>query len=109
MRTIKDLTGNDEKVWVYLSDEAVWKKFVGMAENEEFHFGELPAEKWTFGYVISVHRNGDMGHLPLFVWWNSFTEASSKVPLKVDFLKYINSDEKYLCTRSHFNSAIIRA
>ena len=67
MRTIREMLGNDEKVQVYPNSEDTWKKFTSMAVAEGFHFGELPVERWSFGYVIAVHSNGDMGHLPLFI------------------------------------------
>ena len=38
------------------------EQFVNMAVTEGFHFGNLPVERWTFGYVIAVHSNGNMGH-----------------------------------------------
>lgn len=31
MRTIREMLGNDENVWVYLNSEDTWKQFVNMA------------------------------------------------------------------------------
>ena len=75
MRTIREMLGNDEKVWIYINGEDTWKMFVNMAVTEGFHFGELPAEKWAFGHAVAVHSNGKMGHLPLFVWCLSFQKG----------------------------------
>ena len=104
MRTIREMLGNDEKVWVYLNSEDTWKQFVNMAVAESFRFGELPVERWTFGYVIAVHSNGDMGHLPLFVWCRSFSSDVESCPRKVDFLGFVNGDEDYLCRKPYFRS-----
>jgi hypothetical protein len=96
------MLGNDEKVWVYLNSEDTWKLFVNMAVAEGFRFGELPVERWAFGYVIAVHSNGDMGHLPLFVWCRSFSPDFESCTRKVDFLSFVNGDEDFLCRKPHF-------
>ena len=106
MRTIREMFGNVEKVWVYLNSEDTWKQFVNMTVAEGFHFGGLPVERWTFGYVIAVHSNGDMGHLPLFVWCQSFLSEADSCSIKVDFQRFVDGAEDYLCTESHFNVAI---
>ena len=106
MRTIKAMLGNDEKVWVHIDSQETWERFVGMAVEEGFHFGELPAEKWAFGYVVAVHRDGDMGHLPLFVWCMSFSRGANSIR-KVDFKSYINGAEEYSCEESHFKMRLI--
>lgn len=102
MRTIKEMTGNDEKVWVYIHDQEVWKIFTGMAAAEGFSFGRLPVGKWKYGYVVSVHSNGNMGHLPLFIWCRSFSDSVSNDPRKIDFSRFINGDKDYICRESHF-------
>ena len=61
-----------------------------MAVAEGFHFGELPVESWAFGYVIAVHSDGDIGHLPLFVWCQSFSSDDENYPRKVDYRHFID-------------------
>lgn len=104
MRTIREMLGNDEKVWVYLNSEDTWKQFVNMAVAEGFRFGEFPVERWAFGYVIAVHSNGNMGHLPLFVWRRSFSPDVENCPQKVDFSLYLNDQDDYCCNISHFKA-----
>ncbi|WP_295092480.1 hypothetical protein [Ruminococcus sp.] len=106
MRTIREVFGNDEKVWVYLNNENAWKQFVNMAVAEGFHFGNLPVERWTFGYVIAVHSNGNIGHLPLFVWCRSFSLNDRKCPKKIDFMRYISNEDDYCCKNSHFTGKV---
>ncbi len=107
MRTIREMLGNDEKVWIYINGEDTWKMFVNMAVTEGFHFGELPAEKWAFGHAVAVHSNGKMGHLPLFVWCLSFQKGAVNCQQKVDFRRYIERADDYKCRDSHFLSRII--
>lgn len=104
MRTIREMLGNDEKVWVYLNSEDTWKEFTSMAIAEGFHFGELSLEKWTFGHVVAVHSNGDMGHLPLFIWCRSFSADVENCPKKVDLEQLINNHYDYYCYTSHFKT-----
>ena len=80
MRTIREMLGNEEKVLVCLESRKIWDKFVKMVLTESFHFGELPSEKWNFGYVIVVHNNSDMGYFPLYIWCMYFsTEIKKKL------------------------------
>lgn len=102
MRTIREMLGDDEKVWVYLNNEDTWKEFTSMAVAEEFHFGELPVERWVFSYVVAVHSSGDMGHLPLFIWCRSFSADVENCPRKVDFDKFITNEKDCCCNESHF-------
>ena len=107
MRTIREMLGNDEKVWVYLNSEDTWNDFACMAISEGFHFGELPVEKWIFGYVVAVHSNGDMGHLPLLIWCRSFSADVENCPRKVDFRRFIENEADFRCHISHFKNNTI--
>jgi hypothetical protein len=100
------MLGNDEKVWVYLNSEDTWKKFTSIAVSEGFHFGELPVERWAFGYVVAVHSSGDMGHLPLFIWCRSFSAEAESCPQKVNFSRFINNHDDWICNEAHFTSII---
>jgi hypothetical protein len=102
------MLGNNEKVWVYIKDRKTWDKFAEAACNEGFSFGELPSEKWVFGYTVSVHSSGDMGHLPLFIWCRSFTANVESTPNRVDFRKYWGNDEDYMCKTSNFTAKIMQ-
>lgn len=107
MRTIRNITETNEKVWFYLDSTETWKKFSDTAEAEGFHFGSLPKEKWTSGYVVAVHSSGEMGHVPLFVWCISFSSACSESIRKIDFGKYISGEEEYDCIVPNFKGRII--
>ena len=106
MRTIREMLRNDEKVWVYLNSEDTWEKFTKMAVAEGFRFGGLSVERWTFGCVVAVHSNGDMGHLPLFIWCRSFSSDVENCPRKIDFSLYINDSDNYYCYTSNFKALL---
>ena len=109
MRTIREMLGSDEKVWVYIDNRETWEKFAETAVSEGFGFGKLPAEKWAFGYAVAVHSSGDMGHLPLFVWCRAFSSDIAECPRKIDFGRYIGGAEDYICRESHFKKAVLYA
>ncbi len=46
-------------------DEDTWKHFINMSEIEDLHFGDLLVARWTFDYIVAIHSNGEMDHLPL--------------------------------------------
>ncbi len=102
MRKIREMLGNDEKVWVYIDSGATWEKFAAAASEEGFRFGDLPEEKWVSGYVVAVHSNGEMGHLPLFVWCGSFSAEPEKCPRRIDLRAYLEGSDDYICKVSHF-------
>lgn len=106
MRTIRNLVKTNENVWVYLGNEEICRIFYDMAEKEGFGFDELPREKWKTGKAVSVHQNGSMGHIPMFLWISSFTSGKNNSPEKIDFRKYIENDADSRCINSHCKAYI---
>ncbi|SEH72675.1 hypothetical protein SAMN02910265_02353 [Ruminococcus flavefaciens] len=104
MRTIKELLGTEEKVWFYIDSEELWQDFLELAKD--FCFGEMPREKWKFGYVIAVHSNREMGHVPVFIWCMSFGSTEG-VPVKYDLRKIIDGEEDIICNVPHFKGKMI--
>ena len=104
MRTIREMLGNDEKVWVYIDGRETWEKFAGAAKSEGFRFGEISPEKWVPSYVIAVHSSREMGHFPLFIWVRSFMADFSNTPKRIDFMKYCRNDKDFLCKTPHFTA-----
>ena len=107
MRTIREMLGSDEKVWVYIDSRETWERFASMAAAEGFGFGELPEEKWVFGCAVAVHSSGDMGHISMFVWYRCFSADTEDSPRKLEFGKYISGDEDCICRESHFKAAYL--
>lgn len=106
MRNLREMLGNEEKVWVYLESSAEWERFAAMAAEEGFSFGELPAEKWVPGHAVAVHRDGSMGHLAMFIWVMSFAGAESG-PEKIDFRRFIEGAGDCSCNSSHFRMRLL--
>ncbi|MCR4795986.1 MAG: hypothetical protein K5898_12625 [Ruminococcus sp.] len=105
MRTIRELLGTDEKIWFYIENEGLWENFLEFAA--EFRFINVPRDRWKFGHVIAVHKSGEMGHVPIFIWCMSFGENKSGVPAKYDFRKLIDGEEDISCKVAHFKGRII--
>ena len=111
MRTIKELVEKEKIVWMYLESEEVCKAFYRQAHEEGFHFGDLPYEQWATGYVVAVHDNGRMGHLPIFIWTMAFGSngwrgiEGSHTP--VDYRLYMTGEQDYICKTSHFRGVMI--
>ncbi len=98
MRSIRKLLKSEETVWVYFDSHELCEEF--FRREEGFRFGELARDKWKTGHVIAVHRDGTMGHLPLFIWLMSF--RGGDCPVKVDYRRFAAEKEDFLCRSSHF-------
>ncbi|WP_296725411.1 hypothetical protein [Ruminococcus sp.] len=103
MRTIREILSEEEKVWLYFDSEELCRQFY---EETEFRFGDLPKEKWKTGYVIGVHSDGSMGHVPLFVWCMSFSSDSPSIPKRIDYRKFISGEGDYYCKESHIKGVV---
>ena len=103
MYTIKKLLGDKEKVWIYLDNDEICKKFFEMAKAEGYTFRKLPYDEWKIGKIIAVHSDGSMGHISVFCWQMSFGSDITGVPERYDFTKYIQGDNDYICYESHFH------
>ncbi|MBR3666429.1 MAG: hypothetical protein IKN66_04620 [Ruminococcus sp.] len=100
MRSIRELLENEETVWVYFDSEELCEEF--FRSEEGLYFGELPRDRWKAGKVIAVHRDGSMGHLPLFIWLMSFSAGIESCPVKVDHRRFIGGEEDFFCHIPHF-------
>jgi hypothetical protein len=105
MRSIREMLGNDEKVWVYFESVEWCRRFFELAEG--FSFGDLPEDEWKTGYVIAVNKTGRLGHVSLLMWCMSFGNCVNNCPRRVDFRKYIEGDSEYLCHSSHFSAKLL--
>ena len=107
MHNIKEFVSSKEKVWLYFRTEEICKEFFVKAKEEGFNFGEFPYEKWVPGILIAIHSDGRMGHLSLFIWTMSFNANVQGTPKRIDYEKYANGEEDYLCHEAHMTSSII--
>lgn len=100
MRTIKELSQRDGRVYVYLSNVSVGEKFMEQAESEGFAFadGAKPTER-CYAEVMAVNKDMTIN----FVGANgriAFGSGAKKIGnddlIRVDFQKYITGVEDYI-------------
>lgn len=104
MRKIRELLETEEKLWIYFDSPELCQRFY---DEDNFRFGDLPAEKWKTGFVIAVHRDGTMGHLPIFIWCMSFSSDTADCPQRIDYKRFIEGAEDKLCHSSHFKGKML--
>lgn len=101
MRTIKELSQRDGRVYVYLSNVSVGEKFMEQAESEGFAFtdGAKPTER-CYAEVMAVNKDMTIN----FVGANgriAFGSGAKKIGnddlIRVDFAKYVAGKDDY-CT-----------
>ena len=99
MRNVTELSKLNGKVYVYLRNEVIVRKFLKDAENEGFTFGdgEKPTARpgnnlyvvncdWTISHV------GWAGHMAL----QSAKRIGEQELIRVDYEKYLLGEEEYL-------------
>ena len=110
MRTITELVREYGDLWVYLNGEAVSGRFLRDAEREGFSLSNgTPPTQTNRGYVMAVHGNGTLAHLPLFVWWRSFHGTKAPVGAKIDYERYVGGEADFICRACHFERVELRS
>ena len=95
MRTIKQLIGKEQKVYIVLKNKAIMFRFISDAEYEGITFGDKvkPTER-TPEDIMALQADGTICYLG---WAGRMCYHSSKHNiLRVDYEKYILGDENYL-------------
>jgi len=99
MRTIKELSKKNGRVYVYLANVAIGERFMQQAEDEGFMFadGKKPTER-CFAEIMAVNGNMTIN----FVGTNGRIAFGSGVQtvggeklIRVDYEKYITGVEDY--------------
>ena len=103
MRTLKQLTEKEGKIWAYLANEEIWKAFLRQAEEEGFRRGRgLSFDDIPFHWVMSLDRGMEICYVTLFNWTFSFAGEIEGTPLRIDYEKYKAGEEDYICREAHF-------
>lgn len=101
MRNVTELSKSNGKVYVYLRNEVIVRKFLKDAENEGFTFGD--GEKPTARpgndlYVVNcdwrISHVGWAGHMA----FRSAKRIGEHKLIRVDYEKYLLGEEEYLIT-----------
>lgn len=92
-RTIEKLRNekNYDKVYVYLSNESICKKFLEQAESEGYMFGTIkPTENHTSD-IIAIEDGKKLAYVSSI---GRMAYQSGKVD-RIDYEKYIHGEEHY--------------
>ncbi len=102
MRTVTELSKLKGKVYVYLNNQTVEKKFLMDAEAEGFTFGdgERPTQRSGSGlYVVNrdwtISFVGLAGHMA----FQSATMVGDQELIRVDYEKYVFGFDDYLMNK----------
>lgn len=108
MRKIQDLLDSGYRVWFYLRDQDAQEKFVEeINELAGTYLNGSPVNKENCSTIMAVHPDRKVAHLMIMIWnasfqrgfTNHYTGDISKI-LKVDYAKYVDGDDDYICARS---------
>ena len=99
-KTIRNLTGQGKKVYVFIGSEKVCREFLTLEENEGFTFGDgvKPTEKHSSD-VFTVSDDGtisDVGIVGRTAIGSKVKETGDKEIVEVDFERYISGDDDYI-------------
>ena len=95
MRTIKQLIGKEQKVYIVLKNKAIMFRFISDAEYEGITFGDKvkPTER-TPEDIMALQADGTICYLG---WAGRMCYHNRKQNiLRVDYEKYILGEEDYL-------------
>ena len=99
MRSVTELSKLNGKVYVYLRNEVIVRKFLKDAENEGFTFGDgvkPTARPGNNLYVVNrdwtISHVGWAGHMA----FRSAKRVGEQELIRVDYEKYLLGEEEYL-------------
>ena len=106
MRQIRELTENQERVWLYLATEKLVTDFMGKAAAAGFHWADgrevSPSDQ---GYLLGVHRDGTLAHLSAYVWCLSFQcdRKGEHTPPRMDYGRFLAGEGDCICRKPGIN------
>lgn len=99
MRTITNLLSLDGRVYVYLKNEAVARKFLMDAEAEDFTFGDgtKPSEKEASNFIV-INLNMTVSYATLIgrIALQCAEMVSGSTLVRIDYSRYITDAEDYV-------------
>lgn len=104
MRNVTELSKLNGKVYVYLKDEMIARRFLQDAENEGFTFGD--GEKPTArpgNNLYVVNRDWTISHVG---WAGHMAFQSAKYVgeqelIRVDYERYLSGEEDFVIDKNH--------
>lgn len=100
VRTIKNISEMEGKAYVYLANDEIGNKFMHMAEDEGFTFGDgvKPTER-QYAEVMAVNHNATINYVGVngrMAFGSGAKTIGDEVLIRIDFEKYLSGDESYL-------------
>lgn len=114
MRSIQELLQGGKKAWFYLKDQETERKFVEELNRLGARYlNGSPITIANCSPIMAVHSDLKVAHLMILIWNASFSPGFqehysgdvSKV-LKVDYAKYTNGEDDFICTESDFTPVL---
>ena len=102
MRQIRELTENQERVWLYLATEALEGNFMEQAAEAGCHWADgrtvTPSDR---GCLLGVHRDGALAHLSAYVWCLSFQcdRKGEHTPPRLDYGRFLAGEADCTCRK----------
>ena len=97
MRTIKELIGKEEKVYILLRTKAIRYRFMSDAALEGITYGDgVPATDREADDIMALRPDGTI----CFLGWAGHMcyHHSKDTAIRIDYEKYINGAEDYVIT-----------
>lgn len=99
-RTIKNISGMEGRAYAYLSNDEIGNKFMQMAEDEGFTFGDgvKPTER-QYAEVMVVNHNSTINYVGVngrMDFGSGAKTIGDEALIRIDFEKYLSGDESYL-------------
>lgn len=101
MRNLTDLVKKHGRVWLFISNENRTKDFIKRATDEGFryHNGSKISDRDN-GVLWGLHEDLTVTHLSMMCWCLSYKCDPEKIPVRIDYRKYIDGEEDYICHKS---------
>lgn len=101
MRNLTELVNQYESVWLFTESEKYTKDFLKRAIAEGFKYqNDSKISYRDKGILWGVHKDFTIAHISMFVWCLSYKCDSNKVPVRIDYKKYIDGENVFFCHKS---------
>ena len=98
-RTIKNISEMEGRAYVYLANNEIGNKFMQMAEDEGFTFGDgvKPTER-QYAEVMAVNHNATINYVGAngrMAFGSGAKTIGDERLIRIDFRKYISDTNEY--------------
>ena len=99
MRTIKNLSKLNGRVYVYLANAGIGHRFLQQAETEGFTYGDgvKPTER-EYAEIMAINHDGTLNFVGTngrIAYGSGVRHVGDKQLIRIDFEKYLSGDNDY--------------